>query len=830
MKKSVLLLSLLILFSSTAFALVDSTSVPVWKVSADNAAQFFFKNDHMTRSIALNKVTNHLLVATRTAGHRIVVLNAAKGDSLSQLDMTGVSGGTYHLNKVGVADDGVIYACNLNTANGFKIYRWADEAAVPTLAADTTVAGATRYGDAFSVMGQGLDTKIFISGNNAAAKITILGTTDGVKFHVEKVIPKNGKTTDIYPVDMNNIWVNCPGIPATQLDGNGEIIGTVPTTVIGTSAGALAHFGYAGHWYLASSDGNVVPSTGRLVQLGDNLADSRVNVIYKGMGSNVNTNGVGAVVVQPDSDRVWILTTNNSIAMYPFGGYAIYPLAWRAKADTSLWHGINNMVRTLAYSAKTKHLYLASRVGGSFIKVVDPITGKYIKDLNTAGISGGTYHINMVTATADGQIFAGNLALANGIYKLYHYRNEDAAPVLAWEGVVAGRVGDALASSGSGKNVIVYASGMDNDQIVTFMSTDSSTFVRGADIPLPEKNAARYGIAPVGHGDYLFTAGPAMTTRYIKKDGTVLYEFDRTQVIGASVHYAEIPALDGASRKFLFLANGWTPGVRVVELFGEEGDNLCSYWEKVPAMTPAYANVANANASAQAIYEVTNNQLIELATNNGLSAYSFANVMSNAGVLEADPVFSADMLNFGSMYVGAAPKLSFTIINQGTAPFVINAAGFDDDQFSSDLTVPATVEVDDTLTVEITLQAATIGELSGAYTLLTNMGVYEVVLQGKVEKFWPFTVKELDFGQVWARSSETIDFQLINTAAVPVTIDSVAWDATLIDVSRLLHHGGRGRYAGSDGDAVAPGSWRGQQPRCFLHRPRHLRLCGQGHG
>ena len=783
MKRSVLLLSLLILFSGSAFALVDSTSVPTWKVSVDDAAQFYFKNNDLTRSIALNKVTNHLLIATRTAGHRIVVLNAAKGDSVGQLNMTGVSGGTYPLNKVGVADDGVIYACNLNTASGFKIYRWANESAMATVAADTAVTGAVRYGDAFNVTGQGMGTKIFISGNNAGAKITILGTTDGVKFRVEKVVPKNGHCTDIYAVDMNNFWVNRPGIAATWLDGNGEIVGTVPVTVIGTSASALVHFGYAGYWYLASSDGNTKPATGRLVQLGENLADSKVNVVYKGMGSNNNTNGVGAVVVQPDSDRVWILTTNNSIAMYPFGGYAIYPLAWRARADTSLWHGANNMVNTLAYSARTKHLYLASRIGGAIIKVVDPATGKHVKDLNTSGISGGTLDINMVSATTDGQIFAGNLAPANGNFKLYYYMNENVNPLLVWEGMVPGRAGDAMACVGTGKSVVIYVSGQDNDQIYTFAPGEWGAFVRGPDIPLPEKNAARYGIAPVGHGDYLFTAGPAMTTRYIKKDGTVLHEFDQTQVIGSSVQYAEIPALDGSSRKFLFLANGWTPGVQVVELFGEEGDNLCSYYEPLPAKTPAYAHVANANATAQAIYEVANNQLIELATNNGLSAYSFANVMANAGVLEADPVFSTDMLDFGSIFAGAAQQLSFTIINQGTAPFVINEDGFDDDQFSSDLVVPVTMDVDDTLEVSVTLHAANIGDISSTYILLTNMGLYEVVLQGKVEKFWPFTVRELDFGQVWARSSEVIDFQLINAAAVPVTIDSAAWDETLMDIS-----------------------------------------------
>ncbi len=783
--KKLMVLFLVVLYTSAAFALVDSTSTPIWKRTADDPTQSFIRNDHMTRSIALNKMTNHLLVATRTNGHRIVVLNAATGDSLGQLDMTGVSGGTYNLNKVAVAEDGVIYACNLNTGSGFKIYRWQDESAAPTLLIDATGVTGTRFGDAFAVMGQGVDTKIFIAGNNAASRINILGTTDGTTFQIENVLAKNGHCSDIFPLDMNTIWVNRAGMAATRLDGTGEITGTIPTTLVGTSACAVAQFGYAGHWYLATSDGNVTPATGRLVQLADNLADSKVSVIYKGMGSNVNTNGVGAVVVQPDSDRVWILTTNNAIAMYPFGGYALFPLAWRGKADTTSWHGLDNNVRTLTYSPATRHLYLASRAGGTFIKVVDPVNGHYIKDLNTAGISGGTYHINMLAATRDGQLFAGNLALANGIFKLYHYADENAVPNLVWEGTVAGRVGDALAVNGIGQNVTVYASGWNNDKILTFAPGDSG-FVRQADIPLPEASAARYGISPVGNGDYLFVAAPTIPTRYINRDGTVVYEFDKNLVLGSSVTYVEVPAIDGVSRRFLLLPHGWTPGTRVIELIGEDGDNLCEnweFWDQPPAMTPAYASNPNANATAHAVYEVYNNQLIELATNNGLSAYSFANIMPEAGILEPDPVVSTDLINFGSHYLGEQAEQTFMITNMGTAPLQIYALRFGRTCFSTDTVTPATVDAGDTLVVDVDFIADELGELGDVLTIETNAGDLTVDLMATVIQFWPFTMTELDFGAIWARSSEMLHFQLINTAAMPVTVDSVKYESPLVDVA-----------------------------------------------
>jgi len=765
MKKLVFLLSILALFSSgMAAMIVDSTSTPVWKVSVDDAGQSWLKKDLTVRSIALNKVTNHLMVATRTAGTRVVVLDAARGDSLGQLNMTGVSGGTYALNKVGVTDDGVIYGCNLNTANGFRIYRWANESAVPTVAADTTITGVTRYGDAFAVMGQGVNTKIFISGNNAAAKITLLGTRDGLKFHVEKVLPKNGQCMDIFPEDTNTLWIDGTGLNATRLDGNGEITGTLPTSVIPLGASALAHFGYAGYWYLASTGGNLVPAAGRLVQLEDNLADSRVNVVWKGMGANANTSGAGAVVVQPDSDRVWILTTNNALALYPFGGYASFPLVWRSRADTATWQGTSSMARSLAYSLKTRHLYAATRTGGAWIKVFDPATGALIRDLNTAGMEGGTYPLNMVAASEDGQIFAANLALPGEVFKLYRYEKENATPVLVWQGSVAARTGDVLACTGSGDRVTVFASGMDNDRISTFMPIGETLFARGMDIPLPEANAAGLGIAPV-NSDYLFVSAPTQPVRYIRKDGTVVFAFDPSEVSGAAVGFSEIPALDGSTRKFLLLTRGFAPGVQALELFGEDGENLCAYWEKWWAATPLYSRTDNPTAASQVVYDVYSNTLIELATNNGLSAYSFANIMPNAGRLEPDPVFSRDYLDFGRVYAGTTPEQHFSIVNRGKIPFEIYTAAFDGESFSSDLAAPVSIDVNDSITVAVTLAADGAGDLDDALTLVTNKGTYEVQVYALVEELWPLVWRQTPDSTAWLGHADETTSLVYNQAS-----------------------------------------------------------------
>jgi hypothetical protein len=118
------------------------------------------------RGFAYNPTSGNLLLVSRGAGtDRIRILDGQTGVDKGSLDLTGVTGGTFAMNMIGVADDGAIYMANLagNVTDGpFKIYRWANEAAVPTLAYIGGGAGnptpplaGTRLGDSFDVIGSG---------------------------------------------------------------------------------------------------------------------------------------------------------------------------------------------------------------------------------------------------------------------------------------------------------------------------------------------------------------------------------------------------------------------------------------------------------------------------------------------------------------------------------------------------------------------------------------------------------------------------------------------------------------------------------------------------
>jgi len=196
MKKIVLFkkaAAVLCALAMTSLARADRTELLWQKVPGDYSWLGTVNNE---RGLAYNPVTKHVLVPSRTGGNIIHVLNAADGSEVPSdgdptipktLDATGISGGTFAINMIGVGDDGAIYVCNLttgSTTSPFKVYRWADENAAPTVAYSGDPTGGTagvRFGDSFFVRGGGATTQL-IAGTRATANVGIFTTTDGLTF------------------------------------------------------------------------------------------------------------------------------------------------------------------------------------------------------------------------------------------------------------------------------------------------------------------------------------------------------------------------------------------------------------------------------------------------------------------------------------------------------------------------------------------------------------------------------------------------------------------------------------------------------------------------
>lgn len=124
-----------------------------------------------------------LYLVSRSGGTFVRRLDANTGADLgSPLDTTGITGGTFAVNAIGVAGDGAIYVGNLttnSTTSAFKVYKWANDATAPPAVAYTGNGGlaGARVGDNLAAIGSGSATLLAagygstpaVAGNNSYA-------------------------------------------------------------------------------------------------------------------------------------------------------------------------------------------------------------------------------------------------------------------------------------------------------------------------------------------------------------------------------------------------------------------------------------------------------------------------------------------------------------------------------------------------------------------------------------------------------------------------------------------------------------------------------------
>ena len=156
--------------------------------------------------------------------------------------------------------------------------------------------------------------------------------------------------------------------------------------------------------------------------------------------------------------------------------------------------------RGIAYG--NGHVYLVSRAGGNNVRILDSLTGADLGGLNTTGISGGTFAVNMPATSADGSIYVGNLTTAmssTSPYKIYKWANEAAAPVtaLSVSTLLAGsRLGDDIALVDTGGTTLLAAG---------FNSTPAIAGNNGyaiADMAPATANAVSFVGTPPNAGDF----------------------------------------------------------------------------------------------------------------------------------------------------------------------------------------------------------------------------------------------------------------------------------------------------------------------------------------
>jgi hypothetical protein len=233
---------------------------PVWAVRPGDEPWLVGTGNTM-RGGAYNPVTDHVLVASRAPTLGVHILHPANGQTIGQLDVTGISGGTFALSEIAVTEDGQIFGANLHVdGDGIKVYRWENEDATPELLWEGNL--PARAGDSFFAAGSGDDVRIYISGTfndtitifhydgettTIARTITPEATVDRARMGIAE-----GATHE-------TLWINGPGTALAEVDAeDGEILREVSLDVLGTSFGDIAYFELEGRSYIlaGSTEGN----------------------------------------------------------------------------------------------------------------------------------------------------------------------------------------------------------------------------------------------------------------------------------------------------------------------------------------------------------------------------------------------------------------------------------------------------------------------------------------------------------------------------------------------------------------------------------------------
>jgi len=242
------------------------------------------------------------------------------------MDLTGVAGGTFPISMIDVAADGAIYAGNLSTtaAMNFKVYRWASEGAVPTVAYDG-LTGLTRTGDSFAVTGSGAATRIASAGTNAvsASNFAALTSADGLSFTSVALLSIAGTSTtsNDYRLGMTfkdaDTVIGSQGTNARTTPFSGTLLDSIPLPL---NARPLDFAVVGGVPVIATVD-----SASSLVSVYDISVPSVPVLLNSGTNTSgalaANTNGVGSVQWGPitgNSATLYAMATNQGIQAFTF--------------------------------------------------------------------------------------------------------------------------------------------------------------------------------------------------------------------------------------------------------------------------------------------------------------------------------------------------------------------------------------------------------------------------------------------------------------------------------------------------------------------------------
>lgn len=390
------LLSLLVLFlglSQVHLAQAQSYVLTnLWSVGTNSPAHPFVAQDNLSRGMAYNPASGHVLVVSRTqvpdygtnvfGTNGIFILDSATGGVLGKLpyDTSVISGGTFVINMIGVTDDGVIYVCNLTTdatnttptTGPLKLYRWANESAQPELAySGDPSAGATtgtnprRFGDSLALRGTGTGTQILLGTYNQA--VGLLRTADGTNFTATKI------TTDMAASDSrwglawgagDTFWVKqgTGNLKELTLDLNANTAAVTRNVVMTGIPGGPMDIDLSRN-LLA-----IVDTTNhrlRMFDISNPSAPVQLDATQNFPHANANGNSTGAAALR--GGRLFAFESNNGLLAYSLHLVFLPPGVTTHPGNVTVWDGAAYWTYTVGLSGSAPFAYQWQRDGTNLV-------------------------------------------------------------------------------------------------------------------------------------------------------------------------------------------------------------------------------------------------------------------------------------------------------------------------------------------------------------------------------------------------------------------------------------------------------------------------------
>ena len=263
---------------------------PLWEIGPGTNGAYLTANGSETRGLAFDPATGSLLIADHLLIHVYDATNGVYEYDMNTAGLpTGLNGWT--VDQVGVADDGIIYSCNLTAEGlGFAITAYPTETGTPYLVFGQSdqlnaLSPGDRWGDTMAVRGQGVNTEILFgsdyTGSEPATNVVLFTTGDGQTF-----------TPQLIPI---------PGVPAGFSEG-GVAFG--PGNTFYTKGG----YNYNLRWIAFDTNAD----TGTVLQVFN--VGTQVPYNMTGLAVDVTNNILAGVSFDdnPDSLHLYLLSGNSN--------------------------------------------------------------------------------------------------------------------------------------------------------------------------------------------------------------------------------------------------------------------------------------------------------------------------------------------------------------------------------------------------------------------------------------------------------------------------------------------------------------------------------------